>query len=65
MEDRKKHAYFQDKYRRSSNIGKTDVGKEISPNEDGTIDLGQEEPKDKNEIRNTVDNLVKDSKKSE
>lgn len=65
MEDRKKHAYFQDKYRRSSNFGKMDVDNKPSAEQDGTIELREEEAKDAKEIRTTVNKLLKDSKKSE
>ncbi len=61
MEDQKKHAYFQDQYRRSSNFGKTDGDKKSSSAADDTIESGAEESEDVKEIRKTLDNLSKES----
>ncbi|MGB7394158.1 MAG: hypothetical protein WA913_07185 [Pricia sp.] len=63
MEDQKKHAHFQDKYKRSSNFGKMDADTRPDAEKDGTINLEEKKDKSVKEIRKTVDNLLKDSEK--
>ena len=55
MKKEKEHADFQDKYRRSSNFGKSD---NLQPKEDGELTTEAQDDKSTKEIRNSVDNLL-------
>ncbi|WP_203295732.1 hypothetical protein [Luteirhabdus pelagi] len=55
MTKEKKHADFQDKYRRSSNFGKSE---NLKPEEDGKLTAEEKDKKSTKEIRNSVDNLL-------
>jgi hypothetical protein len=53
--NKKKHADFQDQYRRSSNFGSSD---KLKPRKDGDVALSKTDRKSTEEIRNSVDELL-------
>ncbi|MCT8340284.1 hypothetical protein MG296_09485 [Flavobacteriaceae bacterium TK19130] len=55
MKKEKEHADFQDKYRRSSNFGKSG---NLQPEEDGKLTTEAQDDKSTKEIRISVDNLL-------
>ncbi|RFN58218.1 hypothetical protein [Marixanthomonas ophiurae] len=52
----KKHADFQDKYRRSSNFGTSD--KELNVDKDGNLKATDTDKKTTKEVRKSVDKLL-------
>lgn len=68
MSDKKKHADFQDEYRRSSNLGKTTADKEdeLKIKGDGKLKAEKDEEMkkkaEKKKIDNTLDDLLSDEK---
>ncbi|MDQ7917637.1 hypothetical protein RBU60_08625 [Mesonia sp. MT50] len=68
MSDKKKHADFQDEYRRDSNLGKTTSDKEdeLKIKGDGKLKAEKDEEMkkkaEKKKIDNTLDDLLSDEK---
>lgn len=57
---KKRHADFQDPYRRSSNFNKVKPEARLKPRGDGTVKLSKEDEDDEDEVRRTVDELLED-----
>lgn len=55
---KKKHADFQDQYRRSSNFGNSE---KLKPKKDGEVTLLKDKDNSTNDIRNSVDDLLDSS----
>tara|TARA_R100000306_G_C4341895_1_gene125664 strand:+ start:597 stop:785 length:189 start_codon:yes stop_codon:yes gene_type:complete len=53
--EKKKHADFQDSYRRSSNFGNSD---KLEPREDGEVTISKDKGKSTKEIRKSVNKLL-------
>ncbi|WP_313113451.1 hypothetical protein [Aequorivita sediminis] len=62
MSDKKKHADFQDEYRKSSNFGKTDKTDELNIKGDGELKLEKDEnmktKAEKKKIDKTLNKII-------
>ncbi|MCG2430328.1 hypothetical protein [Aequorivita xiaoshiensis] len=62
MSDKKKHADFQDEYRKSSNFGKTDKPDELNIKGDGELKLEKDEnmktKTEKKKIDKTLNKII-------
>lgn len=58
MSDKKKHADFQDDYRKSSNFGKTDKAEELNIKGDGELKLEKDENMKTKAERKKIDNTL-------
>lgn len=62
MSDKKKHADFQDEYRKSSNFGKTDKADELNIKGDGELKLEKDKKMkamaERKKIENTLNKII-------
>lgn len=60
MERKKKHADFQDEYRRSSNFGKSSDDEELEIKGDGKVKLEKDDKMKSKEEKEEVEDILKD-----